>query len=183
MIEKKRSPTDNARILEALLFASPTPLSIKNLVQITEFSEDKIKNTLEEMRRDYQNRGMKIREVAEGFEMCTDSSLHIYIERLNKITTQYNLSKASLETLAIIAYNQPVTRGEIEQLRGVRGSKILSKLLNLKLIRITGKSDKIGRPFVYGTTKQFLRYFGLKSLEELPNIEINEGLSGENISQ
>jgi len=163
-------------IIEALLFASSEPLSAKNMAEIMEMPEECINQIMEKIASDFEERGINIRQVAEGYEMCTNPSVCDYIEKLKKVTSKNNLSKASLETLAIIAYNQPVTRAEIEEIRGVRTAKIISTLLELKLIRISGKSDKAGRPYVYGTTKQFLKHFGLKSVEDLPHITQGETL-------
>jgi len=103
--------------------------------------------------------------------MCTNPILYDYIEKLDNLTTRTSLSKASLETLAIIAYNQPITRTEIEELRGTRSSNILSTLIAAKLIRMAGKKQVIGRPYMYATTKYFLKHFGITSLEDLPKIE------------
>ncbi|HPZ07356.1 MAG TPA: SMC-Scp complex subunit ScpB [Candidatus Eremiobacteraeota bacterium] len=161
--------TDYTKIIEALLFVSPRPIQTKTIGEILDISEDCIKEILKKMQEDFRERGINIRKVAEGIEMCTNPSLHCYIEKLQNYTSS-SLSKASLETLAIIAYNQPVTRAEIEEIRGVKTAKILSSLLEAKLIRISGKSDKPGKPFVYCTTRDFLRHFGIKSLDELPSI-------------
>jgi len=160
-----------SKIIEAILFASPCPVQISNIAEIIEISEDIVREILQKMKEDYKDRGINIREIADGVEMCTNPSLHNHIEKMHKVTASSNLSKAALETLAIIAYNQPITRAEIEEIRGVRTARIISTLLEGKLIRIAGKSDKAGRAFVYGTTKQFLRHFGIKSLDELPDIK------------
>ena len=176
-MEKTDNQKKHFQIIEALLFASPEPLTLKTIAEVTELSKDSVEEIIKKLQVDFCNRGINIREVAEGYEMCTSPSMFDYIEKLNKVTSKQNLSKASLETLAIIAYNQPVTRADVEELRGVRTAKIISSLLNLKLIRIAGKSDKIGKPYVYGTTKEFLKYFGLKSIEDLPEINIAESLS------
>jgi len=160
-----------SKIIEAILFASPSPVQIHSISEIIELSEDIVREILQKMKEDYKDRGINIREISDGIEMCTNPSLHNHIEKMQKVTASSSLSKASLETLAIIAYNQPITRAEIEEIRGVRTAKIISGLLDGKLIRIAGKSDKAGKAFVYATTKQFLRHFGIKSLDELPDIK------------
>jgi len=159
------------KIIEGLLFASPRPLSPEKIAEIIEISEKDINGMLEEMKQEFEERGINIREVPEGFEMCTNPILYDYIEKLDNLTTRTSLSKASLETLAIIAYNQPITRAEIEELRGTRSSNILSTLIAAKLIRMAGKKQVIGRPYMYATTKYFLKHFGITSLEDLPKIE------------
>ena len=117
--------------------------------------------------------------MAEGFQLITNPEFASYVTQLTHRVRTVRLSKAALETLAIIAYRQPLTRVEMEQIRGVDGSGVLDTLLKLDLIRIVGRKDAIGRPLIYGTTRQFLDHFGIKSLENLPSLEELRGVPGE----
>lgn len=166
---------DNVKlVLEALLFASDHPLTIeqvKNVFGNLEPSE--IRSKLEELKSEYEqsNRGIRITEVAGGFRMITFSGFAQFIKKLYKERHTERLSKPALETLAIVAYKQPVTKLEIGLLRNVNIDAVMKSLLDKTLIRISGRKKAPGRPYVFGTTRQFLEYFGLKSLEELPKME------------
>jgi len=160
--------------LEALLFASDKPLTIEQARKVLDNLEaSEIRRMLDELKSDYEqsNRGVRIVEVAGGFQMTTAPSLAMFLKRLFKARHVERLSKPALETLAIIAYKQPVTKMEIESLRSVNVDGVISGLLDKNLVRIAGRKKAPGRPFVFGTTRQFLEYFGLKTLEELPKIE------------
>ncbi|MBI3318781.1 MAG: SMC-Scp complex subunit ScpB, partial [Candidatus Omnitrophica bacterium] len=126
-----------------------------------------------------QGRGLLILEVAEGFQLVTDPDLSPFVLRLTRRVRAVRLSKPSLETLAIVAYRQPVTRIEIEQVRGVDCAGVLETLLKLNLVRVVGRKETVGRPLLYGTTREFMDHFGLKSLSDLPSLEELKGLSGE----
>ena len=157
-------------IIEALFFASRRSLSIKELRKILpEHEVYAIKEALKRLRARYalQQGGIEIVEVAGGYRVQTRSELAPFIKRLRKVTP-VRLSKAALETLAIVAYKQPVTRAEIEALRGVDASSSLRMLLEHKLVRIAGKKDVPGRPLLYATTTHFLEFFQLKDLSSLP---------------
>jgi len=161
-------------IIEALIFTSERPISIdqiKNILDSLEPSE--IRALIEQIKAEYEqsNRGMRIVEVAGGFQMTTPAMLAPFLRKLYKQRRVERLSKPALETLAIIAYKQPVSKMEIETLRNVNVDGVMESLLEKSLIRITGRKKAPGRPFVFGTTRQFLEYFGLKSLEELPKLE------------
>ncbi|MFH1201973.1 MAG: SMC-Scp complex subunit ScpB [Candidatus Omnitrophota bacterium] len=161
-------------IIEALLFISEKPLLIEQVKEvIPDIDSTVIRSLIDELRQDYLNnkRGLSIIEVAGGFRMTTNPDLANYIKRFYKKRQQERLTGPSLETLAIIAYKQPLSRLEIEAIRGVNVDGVISTLLEKGLIRIAGRKEAVGRPFVYGTTRQFLEYFGLKSLEELPKLE------------
>lgn len=166
---------DNARsVIEALLLASDKPLTIeqaKNVLDNLEASE--IRVILEELRAEYErsNRGIRIAEIAGGFQMITAPGFAPFLKKLFKERHRERLSKPGLETLAIIAYKQPVTKFEIASLRNVNVDGVVDHLLDKNLVRISGRKKAPGRPYVFGTTKQFLEYFGLKSLEELPKME------------
>ncbi len=161
-------------VLEALLFASDKPLTIEQARKVLDNLEaSEIRGMLDELKRDYEesNRGLRIVEIAGGFQMTTAPSFATFLKKLFKARHVERLSKPALETLAIIAYKQPVTKMEIESLRGVNVDGVISNLLDKNLVRISGRKKAPGRPFVFGTTRQFLEYFGLKALEELPKME------------
>ena len=166
---------DNVKsVVEALLFASEKPLTleqIRNVLDNLETSE--IRRVLEELKSEYElsNRGIRVSEVAGGFRMITATGFAPFLKKLFKGRHTEKLSRPALETLAIIAYKQPLTRLEIESLRNVNVDGVMKSLLDKNLIRICGRKKSPGRPHVYGTTRQFLEYFGLKSLQELPKME------------
>lgn len=166
---------DNLKaVIEALLFASDKPLTLERIRNILDnLQTDEIRRILEELREEYEqsNRGIRITEIAGGFQIITAPSFAPFLKKLYKERHTEKLSKPALETLAIIAYKQPVTKLEIESLRNVNIDGVMQNLLDKGLIRVTGRKKAPGRPKVYGTNLQFLEYFGLKSLEELPKIE------------
>jgi segregation and condensation protein B len=158
-------------LIEALLFVSGEPISLKELQRITEFTSGEIEYLLQELMADYRNResGLEIVQVAEGYQMVTRPEYADWIKKF-KSTPSPKLSMAALETLAVIAYRQPVTKAEIEQLRGVNSDGVIKNLLERRLVKIVGKKETPGRPLLYGTTKEFLMFFGLKDLTELPTL-------------
>lgn len=160
-------------IIEALLFTSEKPLTLYKLSQIMELSESEIKKIIKEFEEDLvsQSRGIRLYQVNGGYQLGTPPELAEYVEKLFSESTQPTFSRAALETLAIIAYKQPITRIEIEAIRGVNSGGVLDNLLKWKMIKITGRKDSPGRPHLYGTTSEFLKYFGLNSLDELPSLE------------
>ena len=168
-------PQDNASsVIEALLFASDKPLPIEQIRNVLDNLEGtEIRKAIEELKAEYEraNRGMRINEVAGGFQMATAANFAPFLKKLYKERRTERLSKPALETLAIIAYKQPVTRLQIESLRNVNVDGVMKNLLDKNLIRIAGRKKAPGSPYVFGTTRQFLEYFGLKSLEGLPKIE------------
>jgi len=173
-------------ILETLLFASPDPLSLEKLVALLEPSSKlAIGQALKALQLDYQQkgRGLHIAEIAGGFVMVTPPELGTWVKRLQKTKPAPKLSRSALETLAIISYKQPLTRSEIERIRGIETSSVLRTLLDHKLVRIVGRQDVPGRPIVYGTSRQFLQRFGLRDLRDLPPLkEIKELGGAENLS-
>lgn len=161
-------------VIEALLFSSDKPLSLEQMRGVLDnLSVEELRGALEELKAECEtsNRGVRIAEVAGGFRMITAALCAPFLKRLYKERQVERLSRPALETLAIIAYKQPLTRLDIESLRNVNVDGIIRTLLDKDLIRVTGRKKAPGRPRVYGTTRQFLEYFGLKSLEELPKIE------------
>jgi segregation and condensation protein B len=172
-IEPRPSETNrNKAILEALLFASGEPLTIGAIAKATSLSEQNIKEIIRELTADYRDRnsGIVIAEIADGYEMATDPELAAWIRRMKNVHVSNKLSQPSIETLSIIAYKQPITKVEIDQLRGVNSDAAVKSLLDKRLIKIIGKKESPGRPFLYSTTNEFLQYFGLKNLTELPAI-------------
>ena len=170
MIEPKEAKS----IIEALLFISEKPLLIEQIKEILpEIDSTAIRSLMDELKQQYQDekRGLSIIEVAGGFRMTTNPDVAEHIKKFYKSRQRERLTVPSLETLAIVAYRQPVSRLEIESIRGVNVDGVINTLLEKGLIRIAGRKEAVGRPFVYGTTRQFLEYFGLKSLEELPKLE------------
>lgn len=161
-------------VIEALLFSSESPLSIERIKDALDgFEVSQIKDTIEELRLEYEqaNRGMRIVEIAGGFQMITPTVFSPFLRKLYKGRRVERLSKPALETLAIIAYKQPLTKAEVESLRNVNVDGLIKSLLDKDFIRIAGRKKAPGRPFVFGTTRQFLEYFGLKSLDDLPKME------------
>jgi segregation and condensation protein B len=158
-------------ILEALLFVSGEPLAIDRMIGVLQgASRAEVHEALRALQADYaaDARGLQIVEVAGGYQMATKADCSVWIKRLEKAKAGAKVSRSAMETLAIIAYKQPIVRAEIEQIRGVDTAGVLRTLLDRRLIRIVGRKDIPGRPLMYGTSKQFLQAFGLKDLADLP---------------
>jgi len=160
--------------IEALIFASDKPVTIEQIKKILGVSEGaSLRKVIEELKAEYetQNRGLRIIEIAGGFQMIAAIAFSPFLKKLFKYRFNDKLSKPALESLAIIAYKQPLTKAEIESLRNVNVDGVMKSLLDKNLIRICGRKKVPGRPFVFGTTRQFLEHFGLNSLEELPKMD------------
>jgi segregation and condensation protein B len=167
-------------IVEALMFASPEPLTIKTLAKLlaTEPKED-IVAAVDALKEEYtRSGGLVMVEVAGGYQIVTRPELHEWVRRLFHERTTQKLSVASLETLAVIAYKQPVTAPEIAEIRGVNTSGVLGTLVERHLVRVVGRKQVVGRPFLYGTTREFLERFGLNDLSDLPKVEDMSELLG-----
>ncbi len=161
-------------IIEAILFTSHNPVLIEEIRNVVpDVKPSDIKRALEELAEELggSGRGVCINAVAGGFQMCTRSGLSGWIKKFHQVERKEKLSKAALETLAIIAYKQPVVRSEIEAIRGVGVDYIMRKLMENELVRVMGRKKTVGAPLIYGTTDKFLSYFGLSSLAELPRVE------------
>lgn len=161
------------RIIEALLFASEKPISVDQIKEVlSEFDTRDIRALLLELKSEYENlgRSFKIHEIAGGFQMATEPAYAEYLKVFYKAKFKDKLTRPALETLAIIAYRQPITRADIEDIRGVNVDGVVKTLMERTLIRIVGRKDAPGRPIIYGTTKEFLDRFGLNSLSELPKL-------------
>ena len=157
--------------LEALLFVNGDPISLKRLAEILEVDQENVKLLIAQLIQDMQSdeRGLTIIEVAGGYQICTKPHLAAFLDKLVQIK-ENKLSVPALETLSIIAFKQPITKQEIEAIRGVRVDKVLANLLERNLIKELGRKEAIGRPIIYGTTDTFLKCFGLNSLEDLPEL-------------
>jgi segregation and condensation protein B len=159
-------------IIEALIFASPEPLTPKTLFKVleTEPKED-VEAALALLRHDWErSSGLQLVEVAGGFQIVTRPELHEYVRRLFHERTTQKLSVQALETLAVIAYRQPITAPEITEIRGVNTSGVLNTLIDRKLVKIVGRKNVVGRPFMYATTREFLEKFGLNDISDLPKV-------------
>jgi segregation and condensation protein B len=161
-------------ILEALIFASPEPLTMKEAASLLgdEATPDEVAAALALLKQDYDRPGgLQLVEVAGGYQIVTKPELHEYVRRLFHERTSHKLSVQALETLAVIAYRQPVTAPEIGEIRGVNTAGVLNTLIARKLVKIVGRKQVVGRPFMYGTTREFLERFGLNDLSDLPKVE------------
>lgn len=164
-------------IIESLLFIWGEPLSLNDICDVLEINKKEISNLMDEMinEYDYKNRGFKIIQINNRYQLSTHTEHFDWIIKLCSPKNNKGLSNAALETLSIIAYKQPITRADIEAIRGVKCDKSLNTLMEKNLIREVGRLEKTGKPILYGTTDYFLKYFGLKILDELPEIkEFNE---------
>lgn len=159
-------------IIEGLIFASEVPLSADRIREIIDGADRKdILHCISLLKDEYgEGRGIYLAEVAEGYQFRTRPRFAGYLQKLYRIKSP-KFSQPSLETLAIIAYRQPITRAEVDELRGVDSGGVIKSLLDKKLIRIVGKKDVPGRPMIYGTTKEFLEVFGLNDLKSLPTLK------------
>ena len=165
---------DLKKFVEAILFTSQDPVSVDDIQGVVEsFTPEKIREAVLEIQEEYNQdgHGIYIAEIAGGFQMCTKPELSSWLNEFHKIQIREKLSKPALETVAIIAYKQPITRSEIEAIRGVDVGGVLKTLGEKGLIHVLGKQKSPGNPFIYGTTQEFLHYFGLASLAELPELK------------
>ncbi len=167
-------PPSNPRpAIEALLYASDQPLTLPLLSDALEMGAEDVQAELAALAADYRERaaGVELREIAGGWVFVTAPEYGEYVARMLRGKRKMRLSRAALESLAIIAYKQPVTKSEVEAIRGVDASGVLATLLERNLVTVKGRSQVVGRPLLYGTTVEFLNYFGLKDLAELPRPE------------
>lgn len=159
-------------IIESILFAAGDSVPKNQLAEILEISEKEVEKEVETLRKFYKEneRGFKIIELEDEYQLCTIEEYFKYIQQIKEPKRRQGLSQAAFETLSVVAYNQPVTRGSIEFIRGVNSDGSVNKLVERGLIEERGRLDAPGRPILYGTTQEFLRSFGLRSLEDLPDI-------------
>jgi segregation and condensation protein B len=168
-------------VIEALLFINERPVTIDQIQEVVEsVGKGDIKRFIYELQEEYEHkkRGVVIIEVAGGFQMLSNPDYASYVRAFFKTRVKEKLSRPALEALAIIAYKQPVSRGDIELIRGVNSDGIVAHLLTKGLVKIAGRKEIPGRPYVYGTTKLFLEYFGLNALSDLPKLEEFPSLIG-----
>ena len=159
-------------IVEAILFAAGRPVETNELITTLELSEEEIENIIKKMQEKYEeeNRGIQIIKIEKAYQLCTKKDYYEYIYPILDNRVKPSISNAAMETLAIIAYNPKITRAEIESIRGVNTDGTIYKLLEYNLIEDAGKLDAPGRPTTYKTTKEFLKLFGISSLDELPEL-------------
>lgn len=170
-------------IIEAVLFAAGDEVSESTLCKILELDNRTFKNVIDGIMLKFssEKRGLQIIQVEDAYQLCTRHEYYDYISQLHETKTKSGLSQAALEVLSIIAYKQPITKPVIEQIRGVGCDTSVAKLLEKNLIKDIGRMDAPGKPILYGTTDDFLRSFGIKSIKELPILEMNYEESKENI--
>lgn len=159
--------------LETMMFMTGEPLEVKDAAQILEEDRKVVRKLFLELQSEYEQegRGIRIREVDDSFGFVTFIENEIFVQKLCTPVRVKRLSQAALEVLAIIAYKQPVTRTEIDSIRGIKSDRVLEGLINKDLVEEAGRSDAVGRPVLYATTKEFLKKFGFKTLKDLPEIE------------
>lgn len=166
---------DIKKILEALLFITDQPIPMKSLETTFDppVPREELLPILKTLIEEYAGRGsaLEVREIAGGWQLASRPEFAPWIRKLFKDRLTYRLSSSAMETLSIIAYKQPITRSEIEEIRGVEVTAVLDTLVEHKLVRIAGRKETVGRPLLYATTPDFLRAFGLKRLEDLPSVE------------
>ncbi len=160
-------------IIENLLLVSDKPLVVDKLRELFDgkFNREALNTVFEELKQDYEGRSLQIQEVAGGYQLATRHEYSDWIRKFHKADRAARLSKQALDTLSIISYKQPITRMEIENIRGVDSAGVIKTLLEKNLIRIMGRREVPGRPIMYGTSRKFLEYFGLKSVADMPSLE------------
>jgi segregation and condensation protein B len=178
--QREIGDTELKAIAEALIFVADEPISAKSIADVLKLERDAVETALSDLAQEYEarNGGLQLREIAGGWQIATRAEHHEQIRAYLKSRPSAKLSLASLETLAVIAYKQPVTVPEILEIRGVQSPSAIKTLLDKRLIVAKGRKETVGRPMMYGTSKDFLIQFGLKDLSELPSIEDFQDLAG-----
>lgn len=179
-LSSPQSETERAGVIEALIFVSDEPLSVRIIADVLKEDKAVVSEAIAALAEEFngRNSGLQLREVAGGWQFATRPEYHEHVRKFLKTRPSAKLSIASLETLAVIAYRQPVTVPEILEIRGVQSPSAIKTLLDKKLIVAKGRKETVGRPMMYGTSKEFLLQFGLKDLSELPSVEDFHDLSG-----
>jgi segregation and condensation protein B len=177
-VAQTRSLAELVAAVEALIFVSEEPIMVKLIADILQEDKETIQAAVEELSKEYDSRegGLQLREIGGGWQIATRTEYHEEVRKFLKTRPSAKLSLAALETLAVIAYKQPVTVPEILEIRGVQSASAIKTLLDKRLIVAKGRKEAVGRPMQYGTSKDFLIQFGLKDLSELPSIEDFEDL-------
>jgi segregation and condensation protein B len=169
---EEQAPTIES-VIEAVLFASDEPLTDSRIANIVETTGKQVRQSIEELNQHYEsnNHAFRIEQIAGGYQMLTLSSYNGWLKKMLRARGDTKLSPAAMETLAIIAYKQPIIRADIEAIRGVAVGEVIRSLMYKGLVKIVGRAEVLGRPMLYGTTKKFLEIFGLNSLKDLPKVE------------
>lgn len=168
MVNRTDLPPEFA--IEAMLFAAPGPLHLTEIAEAGGWTKMEAERYIERLRRQLKERALEVRKVAGAYHMLTRSEAAPYIERILQVQNKQRLSRAQMEVLAIVAYRQPVTRAELEALRGLNSDRTLAQLIDLELVAQSGRSELPGRPFLFATTELFLEHFGLEALDQLPEL-------------
>lgn len=160
-------------IIESILFVSGEPLLLNDITSILECETSFAEMLLQELSEQYnkEDRGIQLIKVNAGYQLVTKAKNSEYVQKLLKTNTRQSLSQAALETLAIVAYKQPITRASIDEIRGVKSDRALTTLMDRNLLKESGRLDVVGRPILYSTTDEFLRHFGLDNLKQMPSID------------
>ena len=160
-------------VVECLLFVTNRPLPMDELCEITGEKPEEVERCLQEISEDLENRqsALQIARIAEGYQLATREGFGFWVKKLFREQTTFRLSQSAMETLSIIAYKQPITRAEIEEIRGVEVIGVLETLVERKLVKVAGRKETVGRPLLYATTQEFLRHFNLWKISDLPSLE------------
>ena len=156
--------------IEAMLFASPTPIPVDELAEAGGWSRRQAEDYVERLRRQLRDRSLEVRKVAGAYSLVTRSEVAPYVERILQVQNKKRVTKVQLEVLSIVAYKQPITRPQLEEARGINSDRVLAQLVDLELLAQVGRAELPGRPFLFGTTELFLEHFGLSGLEDLPEL-------------
>lgn len=173
-------PSEIKKAIESVIFISDQPVSVDKLQQVfTDVERADLRKYLKEITQEWADlkRGFLLEEIAGGYQFRTDPAYAEFISNFNKRVRKFRLSRAALEVIAIIAYKQPVTKVEVESIRGVDSSGVINALLERRILEIKGRKEVIGKPFLYGTTSEFLEVFGLRSLNDLPTLKEIDDIS------
>ena len=174
MTSENSTNQELVKIIEGLLFVASEPVAVNYLATVVQRPPEEVETALQQLKEASHNRGIRLQRQGQKVQLVTAPELTDYIERLLGLSLTGKLSTAALETLAIIAYRQPITRPEIDAIRGVSSDGVLRTLLNKGLVEEVGRLDTVGHPMLFGTTFEFLRFFGLENLQELPELDLPE---------
>lgn len=156
--------------IEAMLFAAPGPLHLEELAEAGNWTRKQTERAIDRLRRQLQGRALEVRKVAGAYHMVTRSEVAPYVERILQVQNKKRLTRAQLEVLSVVAYKQPVTRPQLESVRGLNSDRTLAQLVDLELVSQVGRAELPGRPFLFGTTDLFLEHFGLSDVDQLPEL-------------
>ncbi|MFL7812962.1 MAG: SMC-Scp complex subunit ScpB [Anaerolineales bacterium] len=173
-VDDEKQDLELSALVEAILFVSPEPISADQIAKILDSTPRLVKKALDRIESSYQHRGLRLQYHNNKIQITTAPEAAPVLEKMLELETTSTLSQAALETLSIVAYQQPITRPQIDSIRGVNSDAVLRTLLNKGLIDEVGREEGPGRPILYSTTTEFLKYFGLTSYEELPPLDIEE---------